>query len=177
MKFKNHIPNFITLLNLLSGCLSILFFSHGQIELASWMIFVAALFDFFDGFVARALKAYSAIGAQLDSLADVVSFGVAPSFLIYSLILNSHGRQEFMIYDIDLLPLTAFLIPLFAAFRLAKFNVDERQTTSFLGLPTPATGLLIASLPLIKEQLYESQSLSYMVITNTYFYIGITIIL
>lgn len=173
MRLKNHIPNFITLLNLLSGCLSILFFAEGQIVLASWMIFLAALFDFMDGFAARALKAYSKIGGDLDSLADVVSFGVAPGMIIYHLIMISHGRQPLFVFEMDILPYSAMLIPLFAALRLAKFNVDERQTSSFIGLPTPAAGLLIASLPLIRESLYEGQSLFYMVLTNTYFYLGI----
>jgi len=177
MSIKKHIPNFITLMNLFSGSLSILFFSQGNVEMAAYMIFLAAVFDFLDGFAARALKAYSDIGAQLDSLADVVSFGVAPGFIIYHLILESHGKQELLIFGIDIIPLIALLIPLFAALRLAKFNVDERQTESFIGLPTPASGLLIASLPLMKMQLYDGQSLFYMVVTNTYFYIGIIAVL
>lgn len=172
MGITKHIPNTITLMNLLSGCMSILFFSQGEILLASYAIFLSAAFDFMDGLAARALKAYSNIGRELDSLADVVSFGVAPAFVIYYLILHSHGRQSLMVGEVDLIPLTAFLLPLFAALRLAKFNVDDRQSDSFLGLPTPAVGLLIASLPLIKDQLYESQSLTYMVFTNTYFYLG-----
>ncbi len=175
MKIKAFIPNLITLMNLFSGCLSILFFSQGNLKLAGLMIFLAAIFDFFDGFAARILKAYSKIGGELDSLADMVSFGVAPGFIIYQLILESHGRQSIMIFDVDLVPFTAFVVPMFAALRLAKFNVDERQTTSFLGLPSPAAGLLIASLPLIKIQLYEGQSLFYMVVTNAYFYIGTAI--
>ncbi len=177
MKILKHIPNLITLLNLLAGSLSILFFAEGEILLAAWMIFAAAALDFLDGFAARALKAYSKIGAQLDSLADVVSFGLAPAFLVYHLILNSHGRMSVEIAGVDILPYVAFLIPLFSALRLAKFNVDDRQTDSFLGLPTPASALLIASLPLIKDQLYEGQSLFYMVVTNTYFYIGIVLVL
>jgi CDP-diacylglycerol--serine O-phosphatidyltransferase len=177
MKIKAHIPNTITLLNLLSGCLSILYFSQGNLHMAAWMIFAAAVFDFFDGFAARILKAYSKIGAELDSLADVVSFGVAPAFILYALIMESHGRQTFIVSGIDLIPLFAFIVPLFTALRLAKFNIDERQTTSFLGLPSPASGLLIASLPLIKSQLYEGQSLFYMVVTNTYFYLGIALVM
>lgn len=177
MKIKTYIPNFITLMNLFSGCLSILYFSQGNLKMAGIMIFLAAVFDFFDGFAARILKAYSKIGGELDSLADMVSFGVAPGFIIYKLILESHGRQAYLMFDIDILPYIAFIVPLFAALRLAKFNVDERQTTSFLGLPSPAAGLLIASLPMIKSQLYDGQSLFYMVITNTYFYIGTAIIL
>lgn len=177
MSLKKHIPNFITLLNLLAGCMSILYFSEGKISEAAYAIFAAAVFDFFDGFSARMLKAYSKIGGELDSLADVVSFGVAPGFIIYYMIMHSHGRQPFYLGTIDILPLAAFLVPMFAALRLAKFNVDTRQSSSFLGLPTPAAGLMIASLPLIKAQLYEGQSLFYMVVTNTYFYLACVFLL
>jgi CDP-diacylglycerol--serine O-phosphatidyltransferase len=157
--------------------LSIYFYSVGEISLAAYLIFIAALFDFSDGFAARALKAYSPLGAQLDSLADIVSFGLAPSFILLHLIVESHGRQQFMVFGFDVLPFVALLLPLFAALRLAKFNIDDRQTSSFIGLPTPAAGLMVASLPLIKQQLYESQSLFYMLVTNTYFYIGIVFLL
>lgn len=177
MSIRKHIPNFITLMNLLSGSLSIYFLMEGNSLLAAYLVFVAAAFDFLDGLAARALKAYSPLGAQLDSLADVVSFGVAPAFLLQELIRQSHGKMTLMAGDIDILPLFAFILPLFAALRLAKFNIDTRQSDSFLGLPTPAAGLLVASLPLIREQLYESQSLTYMVFTNTYLYLGTIIIL
>lgn len=164
-------------MNLFTGSLSIYFYSIGEISLAAYLIFFAALFDFSDGFAARALKAYSPLGAQLDSLADIVSFGLAPSFILLHLIVESHGRQQFMVFGFDVLPFVALLLPLFAALRLAKFNIDDRQTSSFIGLPTPAAGLMVASLPLIKQQLYESQSLFYMLVTNTYFYIGIVFLL
>lgn len=164
-------------MNLFTGSLSIYFYSIGEISLAAYLIFIAALFDFSDGFAARALKAYSPLGAQLDSLADIVSFGLAPSFILLHLIVESHGRQQFMVFGFDVLPFVALLLPLFAALRLAKFNIDDRQTSSFIGLPTPAAGLMVASLPLIKQQLYESQSLFYMLVTNTYFYIGIVLML
>lgn len=177
MKIKLFIPNFITLLNLFSGCLALLFLADGQIVLAAYMVFLAAILDFFDGFFARILKAYSNIGKQLDSLADVVSFGVVPGMILYHLILESHGRQSYIVSNVDIIPFVGLLIPLFAAYRLAKFNIDERQTTSFLGLPTPATGLFIAALPLMKAQLMAGQSLFYMVVTNAYFYIGITLVL
>lgn len=177
MKIAKQLPNLITLLNLLAGVFSLLFFAQGMILLAAWMIFLAAVLDFLDGFAARALKAYSKMGEQLDSLADMVSFGVAPSFVLYHLIIHSHGRMRFDIAGHDVLPYIAFLIAIFAALRLAKFNIDDRQTDSFLGLPTPAAALLIASLPLLKAQLYEGQSLFYMIVTNTYFYIGIALAL
>jgi CDP-diacylglycerol--serine O-phosphatidyltransferase len=148
---------------------------EGHLDQAAYLIFIAAVFDFMDGFAARLLKAYSNIGEQLDSLADVVSFGVAPAFILHKLILMSHGRMSWEIAGFDVLPFIAFIVPLFAAYRLAKFNVDESQTENFKGLPSPAAGLLIASLPLIRTQLYEDQSLLYMVMTNTYFYIGIAL--
>ncbi|MDY0076811.1 MAG: CDP-diacylglycerol--serine O-phosphatidyltransferase [Bacteroidales bacterium] len=173
MKYFKFVPNLLTLLNLLSGIFAILLASNGLLAEAAYLIFVAALFDFADGFAARLLQAHSAIGTQLDSLADMVSFGVAPGFILYRLILMSHGRMEVLFFGIDIIPLLAFIVPLFAALRLAKFNIDERQTDSFIGLPSPAAALLIASLPLIREQLYESQSLSYMITTNTYFYLGV----
>lgn len=175
MKIFRHIPNLITLLNLLSGIFAILYVAEGQLTMASWMIFLAALLDFFDGFSARLLKAYSPLGAQLDSLADVVSFGVAPALILFSLIKISHGLPVVMWGNHNVIPYVALIVPLFTALRLAKFNIDERQTDSFIGLPSPASGLLLASLPLVREQLYASQSLFYMVITNTYFYLGLAV--
>ncbi len=176
MRFFKFLPNLLTLLNLLSGILAIYFVFEGQLDQAAYLIFIAAVFDFLDGFAARLLKAYSNIGEQLDSLADVVSFGVAPAFILHKLILMSHGRMSWEIAGFDVLPFIAFIVPLFAAYRLAKFNVDESQTENFKGLPSPAAGLLIAALPLIRTQLYEDQSLLYMVMTNTYFYIGIALL-
>lgn len=136
-----NIPNLITCLNLLSGCMAcVMALSYGNYTGAFIFIVLAAVFDFLDGFAARLLKAYSKIGAELDSLADVVSFGVAPGFVIYSYLLTVSG-------SIGLLgiPFVAFLIPIFSAIRLAKFNIDTRQTTSFLGLPVPASGLFWSS--------------------------------
>lgn len=177
MKLFKHLPNFITLLNLFCGLLSIYFFSVDQLAWASYMIFVAAVLDFFDGFSARLLKAYSPLGAQLDSLADVVSFGVAPAFMLFGLIKISHGLPDITVSDVNLLPFVALIVPLFTALRLAKFNIDTRQTESFIGLPSPASGLLLASLPLVRSQLYEGQSLFYMVVTNAYFYVGIGLLM
>jgi CDP-diacylglycerol--serine O-phosphatidyltransferase len=148
MKIKKHIPNIITLFNLLAGCFAIHFAFTGYVHYASYFIGAAALFDFFDGFAARLLKTGSVIGKELDSLADVVSFGVAPGAIMFSLIqagsINSATNENY-----GFLSYTGFLIPLFSALRLAKFNVDERQHEIFIGLPTPANALFIASLPLI----------------------------
>jgi CDP-diacylglycerol--serine O-phosphatidyltransferase len=147
-KMKN-LPNLITCLNLYAGCLScVMALVYGNYIGAFIFILLAACFDFLDGFTARLIKAHSPIGAQLDSLADVVSFGMAPGFIVYSFLSASSDAVPFAAN----IPFLAFLIPIFAALRLAKFNVDKRQKSSFLGLPVPANGLfwatLIPSIPL-----------------------------
>jgi CDP-diacylglycerol--serine O-phosphatidyltransferase len=116
------------------------------------MIALAALLDFGDGFAARILKAYSSIGKELDSLADCVTFGVLPGTILYKLLQRSLMHESYSIEVFVLLPYVAFLITIFSAWRLAKFNVDTRQTDSFIGVPTPANALLVASLPLIVWQ-------------------------
>lgn len=128
----NLIPNTLTCCNLLCGCGAIIAAMNGDTTMAFWLIVTAAVFDFFDGFAARMLKAYSPIGGDLDSLADVVSFGVAPAFIWFGM---GNGYWAY----------GAFLLAAFAALRLAKFNVDTRQTEEFRGLPTPAMALFIAS--------------------------------
>ena len=172
---KNHIPNIITLFNLICGILSIFSFMNGDIEMASWFIFIGAGFDFFDGFAARILNAKSEIGAQLDSLCDVVTFGVAPGFLMYYMINISHGNPGNSTDNFSVLPFLAFLIPVFGALRLAMFNTDTEQTVSFKGLPIPAMALLVASLPLIRMELFEGRDFFYMIMTNTYLLLSITI--
>jgi len=134
---KRNIPNFITCLNLFFGCIAIIDAFQNRLADASWMIVYGAIADFFDGMAARLLKAHSPIGKELDSLADVVSFGVAPGMILFQLI----GTHPFN--------WIALLIPIFAAIRLAKFNIDTHQTFYFIGLPTPANALFIASFPLI----------------------------
>jgi len=145
------LPNIITCLNLYAGCLScVMSLVYENYVGAFIFISLAACFDFLDGFVARLIKAYSPIGAELDSLADVISFGLAPGFIVYSFLLDSSVSIP---YGTNI-PFIAFLIPVFAALRLAKFNIDrhKRQSSSFLGLPVPANGLfwgaLIPSIPL-----------------------------
>jgi len=142
---KKHIPNFVTCLNLFSGCLGIVFAFQGNLIWSSYAIVIAAILDFFDGLLARLLKAYSEIGKELDSLADVVSFGVLPSVIIYHLFALSPQPE----FNTTWLSLLAFVIAVFSALRLAKFNIDTRQSENFIGLPTPANALLIASFPLI----------------------------
>ncbi len=137
-----HLPNAITCLNLFSGCVGIVSAFNGELQWSAYAILVAAILDFLDGMVARLLKAYSHIGRELDSLADMVSFGVLPSVIIYQLF-QAAGAEN------TLLAFTAFLIAIFSALRLAKFNIDTRQSEDFIGLPTPANALLIASFPFI----------------------------
>lgn len=135
-----HVPNFITCLNLFSGCLACVAAFNGNYVSSALFIYLAAMFDFFDGMAARLLKAYSPIGKELDSLADVISFGFAPGVILYSLLSSVApvGYENFA--------LLAFLIPIFAALRLAKFNVDTRQSESFIGLAVPANAIFFASL-------------------------------
>jgi len=154
---RKHIPNFLTSLNIVSGSLSVMFALEGHINLAVLTMFLAALFDFFDGMSARLLKAYSPIGKELDSLADMISFGLAPGMMVLtlqkyalfgnvsSLVGTSGGWLTWVFL------LSAFFIPVMSGLRLAKFNIDERQTTSFIGLPTPANAIFFASLALIAE--------------------------
>lgn len=147
-RVRKNLPNAITCANLFCGCLGIVFAFQHNLLFASYAIFLAALFDFFDGFAARLLKSFSGIGKDLDSLADMVSFGVLPSAILYQLFLQAPQIENVSKY----LNFIAFLIPVFSALRLAKFNTDERQTEIFIGLPTPANAILIASFPFILKQ-------------------------
>lgn len=148
MKTIKNIPNGITLMNLLAGILSILFILSGDPVTGSLFIGIALVLDFLDGMFARLLDAQSPIGAELDSLADVVSFGVAPGFILWS-VMRSPEMQPAGI-DRDVIAYLSFVVPLFAAIRLARFNVDVTQRSTFSGLPTPATAIFIGSLPLIR---------------------------
>ncbi|MDR2424218.1 MAG: CDP-diacylglycerol--serine O-phosphatidyltransferase [Prevotellaceae bacterium] len=144
-RLKRNIPNALTACNLLCGCVAVVRALNGDLEAAVCCIFAAAIFDFFDGFVARLLNAQSDIGLQLDSLADVVSFGVAPSSIIFWTLTVT---QKYFQSDLPaFIPYLAFLIAVFSALRLAKFNIDERQTSSFIGLPTPACAIFVCGLP------------------------------
>lgn len=152
MNLKKHIPNVITCGNLLSGCFSILFIASGMPIKAALMILVAGLFDFLDGFAARLLDAHSPIGPDLDSLSDVVSFGIAPGLIMCYMMNNALDLPRLTLDGIDLLPCVAFLLPVFAAIRLARFNIDETQQTAFRGIPAPAMAIFVASLPLAMAQ-------------------------
>ena len=166
MKITKHIPNAITCCNLISGCVSILFLCRDRLLWAAAMIFVAAVFDFLDGFAARLLNAKSPIGAELDSLSDVVSFGVAPSFIVAWFL--SRTGVTWWVFNFNAFSVLAFILAAFAAVRLAKFNLDTRQTTSFIGLPVPAVGLFIASLPFMMFHIDRS-GLLYSVVASPYF--------
>jgi len=144
---KKHFPNAVTCLNLLCGCMGIVLAFQDKLIYASYAIVIAALFDFLDGMLARILGAYSEIGKELDSLADMVSFGVLPSVIVYQLFLKAPQLGILSNY----INYSAFLIAIFSALRLAKFNLDKRQVENFIGLPTPANALLIASLPFIVD--------------------------
>jgi len=162
-----NIPNFITLSNLLCGVLSIIFAFNDNLILAAIFIFVGNFLDFFDGFFARLLKVEDKFGLQLDSMADLITSGLAPAIILFHLIKNQSQIQ----YP-DLVPLAflALIIPVFSAIRLSNFNIDLSQKNSFIGLPTPMLAIFIAAIPLINLQLFPIYS-------NIMFLCGISIIL
>ena len=145
MTIKKHIPNAITCCNLLSGCISCVMAMEGNFVLALTFIVLGAIFDFFDGMVARLLNVSSPLGVQIDSLADDITFGFAPSFMVFTY-MQGLTFPEYLAPVAGILPYIPFLISAFSALRLAKFNIDKRQTTTFIGLPTPANALFWASL-------------------------------
>ena len=138
MGITRHIPNTITSMNLLCGALGVIFTFQGALDIAFYLMLAAAVCDFLDGFAARMLKAYSAMGKELDSLADLISFGLLPSLMLYRRLVEG-GMTGIWTY----IPL---IICVFSALRLAKFNVDDRQSENFLGLPTPACAMWCGSL-------------------------------
>lgn len=161
MGIKKYIPNFITLLNLLSGSIAVIFAVQGNLVLAAVFVAAGIFFDFFDGLAARALDVKSEVGLQLDSLADVVTSGVVPGVVMFQMLskalpaAGAAGTSEWNLeaswleWNFNALSLIGLFVTLGSAFRLAKFNVDDRQTDAFIGLPTPANAMLILSLPLI----------------------------
>ncbi len=146
---KKHIPNAITCANLFSGCIGIVFAFRGNLEFAAYFVVLSGVFDFFDGMVARLLNVKSAIGKELDSLADMVSFGFLPGVVMYQLL--SESTSGFFIDLPAYIPYLGFVITVFSALRLAKFNIDTRQTEEFIGLNTPINTLFIVSLPFISK--------------------------
>lgn len=179
------IPNMITALNLLSGAVAVLFAVSGDLIAAAVFMVLGIFFDFFDGLAARKLNATSEIGLQLDSLADMITCGLAPGLVMVQLLSGATMGQAFHVYWdpatapevtgwMHYLPLVGLLVSLGAAYRLAKFNVDTRQTSSFIGLPTPANTLLIISLPLILEFQYSHWAEALLL--NPWFLIGVCVL-
>jgi len=169
---KKHIANAVTLSNLFFGCCALVAIFQGKLEMACLFILFSLLADFLDGFVARMLGTSGPLGTQLDSLADAVSFGLVPGFMIFSLYYfpGIVGQQ---VSDFPSLAYLSFLIPLCATYRLGKFNLDTRQTESFIGLPTPAMTLFVIGLVL--SVVWNSNG--YRVhILNPYFLIAITLL-
>ena len=144
LSLKNHIPNTLTCCNLLSGCVAITMATQYRYTEALIFIIIGSIFDFFDGMMARLLNAHSPLGKDLDSLADDITFGAAPGFLVYFL-LKEFNYPAYFGNVAGLVPYVAFLISAFSALRLAKFNIDTRQTCSFIGMPTPANALFWGS--------------------------------
>ncbi len=158
MNLKKNIPNTITLGNLFCGCLALIKAFEGDLVWASYLVGISLVLDFFDGFTARLLKVSSPIGKDLDSLADMVTFGVVPGMVMYHLIGSTlidhivvHSASQSTTYTSSPVPYIALVIPVFSCIRLAKFNNDTRQTDSFIGLNTPSNTMVICSLPLIAE--------------------------
>jgi len=154
-----HIPNFLTCCNLLCGCVGIVCALENRAIPAAYFVWMAGVFDFFDGFAARMLKVSSPIGKELDSLADMVSFGLLPSVVMYKLLLAA-GATGY-------LPYTAFSIAVFSALRLAIFNIDETQRDSFRGVPTPANAMFITALPLLPAGIIHSLQIPWVVLVIT----------
>ena len=182
---KKHIPNLMTLLNVFCGCVATVFAVLNQLELAVLFVFIGIILDFFDGLAARALNVQSSLGLQLDSLADVITSGLVPGIVMFQLMGMSLaggwnvelGRVPGILESTSIIgffPFLGFLITLASAYRLAKFNLDENQTSSFIGLPTPANTLLILSLPLIL--FYHNNDILNNIILNPWFLTGLTLL-
>jgi len=184
---KKHIPNLFTLMNLFSGMIAVIMAATDELVLAALFVFLGIFFDFFDGFFARKFNVAGELGKQLDSLADVVTSGVVPGIIMFQLMLYAAKGQWFMELSCEVgnwheyqdtyyyfLPFSGLFITLAAAYRLANFNIDERQTSTFIGLPTPAFSIFVVSLPLIL--FYSDNSFFTGLVQNFYVLLGITIL-
>lgn len=176
MQIKKHIPNLITLINLFCGCIAVVFAFDQNFEMAFLFVALGIFFDFFDGFFARLYNVSSPLGLQLDSLADMVTSGVAPGTIMFFMLTNALNvdNQNYEICNYNFwICLLGFIITLGSCYRLANFNIDTRQTDSFIGLPTPANALFVLSLPLI---LKNTDSLLVLgMLTNVWFLLAITV--
>lgn len=182
MNIRKHIPNILTLMNLLCGTIAVIFAVKGDFYATALLVAIGIGFDFFDGFVARLLNVQGEFGKQLDSLADMVTSGVVPGIVMMQLLVDAIDQDAVGYFGFDAdgksgsnVPYLGLLLTLAAAYRLAKFNIDKRQSESFMGLPTPAMNLFIVSLPLIV--IYTSQSFFTGLVENEYFLIVITVLL
>ena len=173
MTIKKQVPNTITLLNLFCGCIAMVFALNKEFEMAFYFVSLGIFLDFFDGFFARLFQVSSPLGLQLDSLADMVTSGVVPGIVMYQLIGSSSGYPK-LGWIVEPFPFVGFLITLGSCYRLANFNIDTRQTDSFIGLPTPANALFILSLPLVLRDLDSFFVLE--LLTNPFVLIGITLL-
>ncbi len=180
MSIKKQIPNIITLLNLFSGCIAVYFACVNQLTVAALFTALGIFFDFFDGFFARLFKANSELGLQLDSLADMVTSGVVPGVFMFQLMLQSSAVNDALPIEVvgwnavEWVPFFGFLITLASCYRLANFNIDTRQTSSFIGLPTPANTLLVISIGLIS--IYQSSGVVEVMLDNIWVLMMITIL-
>ncbi len=181
MHIKKHIPNALTLLNLACGLLAIIAIFRDLEDEAFWFVCLGIFFDFWDGYLARKFNVSGELGVQLDSLADMVTSGVVPGLMMFKLFENIQIKYEFSPYFLTestrymgFVPYLGFLITIASCYRLAKFNIDTRQTDSFIGLPTPANTLLIMSLPMIRFS-YEDELFG-MLIKNPFFLLIITLL-
>lgn len=181
-----HIPNLITLLNLLSGTIALILAVEGNLVLAGVFVLIGIFFDFFDGLAARLLNVQSELGKQLDSLADMVTSGVVPGIILYKLLESNIPlwlskevveTESMQMVEVKFQPLVliGLLFTLAAAYRLANFNIDERQANSFIGLPTPAAALFVISMPFILR--YSSCDFATELINNHWFLIAVTLVL
>ena len=182
MRFTKQIPNILTLLNLLAGTIAVMFAVKGELMHAALFVFIGIFFDFFDGLAARLLKVEGNFGKQLDSLADVVTSGVVPGIVMFQLLKSKNTLELFSetiaswdTQNFEILPYAGLLLTLTAAYRLAKFNIDESQSNVFIGLPVPAATLVVVSLPLILN--YSSVEFVTDLIQNKFFLIALTLLL
>jgi CDP-diacylglycerol--serine O-phosphatidyltransferase len=166
MNIKKHIPNLITLLNLFSGCIALIFAIDMDFERAFFFVSLGIFLDFFDGFFARLFKVSSPLGLQLDSLADMVTSGLVPGFVMFTMLSNGNPTTS------NWIPYLGFIITLGSCYRLANFNIDTRQTDSFIGLPTPANALFILSLPLVMQ--HTNSEFLYEILKNKWVLLSIT---
>nr|WP_294935896.1 CDP-alcohol phosphatidyltransferase family protein [uncultured Flavobacterium sp.] len=177
MSFKKQIPNFITFLNLIAGLLALIHAFNGNYNEAFSLVCLGIFFDFWDGFFARIFNAQTSLGVQLDSLADMVTSGVVPGVVMYKMLSDIQENQDIYTltpdtYYMGVVPYIGFIITIASCYRLAKFNIDTRQTDSFIGLPTPANALLIMSIPMILfANQYEWLS---NILSNPYFLVGLS---